>query len=51
MFCWKCGKPGAEVPDPCCGAPDCDHLTDWAHFECLPQWRRREELEWANDYG
>lgn len=42
--CGRCGKPGADVPDPCCGAPDCPVPLDAkSHLECLP--RRLQELE------
>lgn len=44
-ICHICGKTGANIPDPCCGAPDCENLTDWAHFDCLPQWRQQEERQ------
>lgn len=31
------------VSDPCCGAPDCDYITDESHFACLP--KRLQEIE------
>ena len=39
----KCARCDGEIkegqryaPDPCCGAPDCDSLGDYSHFDCLP---------------
>jgi hypothetical protein len=47
----KCSRCGVEfksedniVDDPCCGAPDCDQLTDRSHFECLPRGLQEIEL-------
>jgi hypothetical protein len=44
MQCHICGKPGADIPDPCCSAPDCENKLDYAHLECLSPSRQREEL-------
>lgn len=41
--CYICGKPGADIPDPCCGAPDCEDLQRSAHLACLSPKRQREE--------
>lgn len=49
MQCCRCGGLGATVPDPCCGAPDCEHVTDYSHYECLPPARQREEDRWARE--
>ena len=46
MNCWKCGKSGATIPDPCCNAPDCEHKDDYAHFECLDTRAQKLEREW-----
>lgn len=47
--CARCGKPFRPgdriVADPCCGAPDCDTLTDRSHFACLPAALQVIELE------
>lgn len=48
--CARCGKelkPGERVvADPCCGAPDCENLTDRSHFGCLPPALQRIEMEY-----
>lgn len=48
--CARCNKPFEPgdriVADPCCGAPDCENLTDRAHFECLPSALQRAELDY-----
>jgi len=43
--CSRCGEPGATIPDPCCGAPDCDGLTNVSHLECMPLALQRIEME------
>lgn len=47
--CSRCRRefqPGDRVvADPCCGAPDCDGLTDRSHFRCLPPALQRMEQE------
>lgn len=51
MNCWKCKQPGATVPDPCCGAPDCENTGDYAHPECSSDSRllRRQEETYSED--
>lgn len=49
MKCWKCGQSGATIPDPCCGAPDCENLTDYVHYECLSRARQIEEDRWREE--
>jgi hypothetical protein len=45
MNCHICGMPGATIPDPCCAAPDCEWLSDYAHFDCLSPAKQRLELQ------
>ena len=47
MKCSRCLKAILKgerwADDPCCGAPDCEGLTDRSHYACLP--RRLQEME------
>jgi hypothetical protein len=40
MTCSRCGHPITKgqryASDPCCGAPDCEHLTAVSHYQCMP---------------
>lgn len=48
--CSRCGQPasGRMEPDPCCNAPDCEHLTAESHYSCLPRAFQIEADEWEN---
>lgn len=47
--CSRCGhpvQPGERaVADPCCSAPDCETLSDYSHYTCLPAALQRIEDE------
>lgn len=47
--CARCGQEfqpdDVVVADPCCGAPDCERLSDRSHFRCLPRGLQLLELE------
>ena len=42
--CRICGIADARptFPDPCCGAPDCENLTDVVHYLCASPYVQRE---------
>jgi hypothetical protein len=37
-----------SVSDPCCGADDCEGLSDVSHYDCLPYGLQRIEDEFEN---
>lgn len=52
MKCARCSKEIKDnerwVSDPCCGAPDCESLSDVSHYACLPYGLQVIEDEYEN---